>query len=356
MGHFLYVLDRAKKQVLVVNSNRFTVLETIRLSDPYSMAVSPNLKLLTVTNFGSNRVSVIDIDPVSQTFHQVTKEIIVGRGPSGIAWQPEGEDCLVVNQIDNSISIIRGSDFEVRKTVSGYINHPLEIAISPRQNGIGFGTGIYFAYILNKNGTIAVFESGPDGVNGIGFDDVVGIPRNAQFANATTMQVDINALSSGSALWVCHTSAEGDGQVSHLELTSSPTGPLPINSSQGGVPLPPTFREREWTVTSRIGGRSASTPVKDTLSGRTPIDIAYDDIYNFGAAADAQSQQFSNLVYADHSGKGMIKGGTAAGRPRLLFIALGDSGNVDVVELDTGKVIRTISVPGITSLTNYWRQ
>ncbi|PIE23061.1 MAG: hypothetical protein CSA62_09245 [Planctomycetota bacterium] len=356
VGHFLYVLDRGKKQIIVLNSNRFTVLETIRMADPYSMAISPNLKRLTVTNFSSNRVSVVDIDPVSTTFHQVVQEVRVGKGPTGIAWQPEGEDCLVVNQLDNSISILRGTDMEVRKTVSGFINEPIELAITPRQGNIGFSTGIYFAYVLNRNGSIAVFESGPDGVNGIGFDDLVGIPRNARFSNATTLQVDIQALSSGSAIWVCHTSPEGDGQVSHFELTSSPTGPKPINSTSGGGLLPPTFREREWSVTGKIGGRSATTPVRDLLSGKSPIDIASDNLLNYGANADARSTIVSNLTYADHSGKSMVKAGNIASRPRMLFIALGDTGKVDVVELDTGKVIRRISVPGVTSVTDYWRQ
>ena len=66
------MLDRGNRQVLVVNSNRFTVLETIKLSDPTSMAMSPNLKLLGVTNFSSNSVSFIDIDPASPRFHTVT--------------------------------------------------------------------------------------------------------------------------------------------------------------------------------------------------------------------------------------------------------------------------------------------
>jgi hypothetical protein len=356
VGHFLYVLDRARKQVVILNSNRFTVIDTIRLEDPYSMALSPNLKRLTVTNFSSNRVSVIDVDPVSLSFHEVIGETVVGKGPTGIAWQPEGEDCLVVNSLDNSISILRGSDLEVRKTVSGFINEPLEIAVGPRQTTSGFTTGIYFAFVLNRNGTVAVFESGPDGVSGIGFDNLIGVPREASFRNATTIQNDVAAFASGSGIWVCHTSVEGDGQVSHLELTSASAGTLPINSNQNGTLLPPTFREREWTVNGRIGGRSATTPVRDLLSGNTPIDVATDDLYNVGANADQTSVQVANLTYALHSGKGVIKGGVQAVTPKMLFIAMGDTGIVDVVEIETGKVIRRLSVPGVTSLTNYWRQ
>ena len=54
VGHFLYVLDRSNRQIVIVNSNRFTILDTIRLSDPVSMTISPNMTRLAVTNFASS--------------------------------------------------------------------------------------------------------------------------------------------------------------------------------------------------------------------------------------------------------------------------------------------------------------
>ncbi|RMF96719.1 MAG: hypothetical protein D6741_10770, partial [Planctomycetota bacterium] len=131
IGHFLYVLDRTKKQVVVVNSNRFTVLERINLPDPYSMAMAPNLKRLAVTNFSAGTVSFIDIDPGSPTFHQVVHEEKVGKGPTGIAWQPEGEDVLVCNTLSDSLSIIKGSDLRLRKEIQRGLNRPLEVAVTP---------------------------------------------------------------------------------------------------------------------------------------------------------------------------------------------------------------------------------
>ena len=99
VGHFLYVLDRDNRQVVIVNSNRFTVLDTIQLSDPVSMAVAPNMTRLAVSNFASSSVTFIDIDPQSATFHQVINAVSVGQGPSGIAWQPDNEDILVCNEL-----------------------------------------------------------------------------------------------------------------------------------------------------------------------------------------------------------------------------------------------------------------
>ena len=207
---------------------------------------------------------------------------------------------------------------------------------------------------MNANGTIAIFESGPDGVNGIGFDDVIGIPEGSIFRGARTIQPNVQSLNS--AVWIGHTDDVGLGQVSHFELTDSPFNPQPIAANQGGFILPPTFRQREWTVSARLGGSEPTTPIRDRLSGNSPVDIAVDDIFNIGAAGDLTSNQNSNLVYADHSGKGMVKAGAPAANPRFVLVALGDSGTVDVVELDSGKVVKTIVVPGVRSLSHYWRQ
>jgi DNA-binding beta-propeller fold protein YncE len=354
IGHFLYVLDRQRRQVLIVNSNRMQVLETIKLSDPYDMAVSPNLRRLAVTNFAPGTVTFVDTDPQSPTFHTIVGETRVGDGPTQCAWQPQGEDLLVLNSTGSSMSIIGGADLKLRKTVTGQLNRPIDVGVTSRQMGFGFATGTYFAYVLNRDGSVAVFESGPDGTNGIGFDDFVGVPEQATFRNGRRLMSDTTVQAS--AIWVGHTDETGLGQVSHLELTSSQVGPIPINAGAGGFILPPTFRQREWTITGRIGGRTASTPIKDTLSGNSPIDMTFDDIFNNGALTDQQSNQISNLIYADHSGKSDAKVGAMATIPRFLFVAMGDTGKIDIMELDTGKRIKTIDCPGVKVLSGYWRQ
>ena len=354
IGHFLYVLDREKKQVLVVNSNRMTVLETIRVTDPYEIALSPNLQRLAVSNFGSATVTFIDTDPSSRTFHQIVGITKVGNGASEMAWQPEGEELLVLNATDSSMSIVSGADLTLRKTVAGFIQNPVDIICSTRQTATGFQTGLYFAYILNANGTVAIYESGPDGVNGIGYDSIVGIPESAVFPGARRMQADIK--SANSAVWICHVDGSNLGTVSHLELIDSPLGQQPISPNSGGFILPPTFRQREWGINGRIGGSSPTTKVRDRLSGNAPVDLAFDDVWNFGALGDAQSPVISNIAYADHSGKGMLKGAALASVPTYIFVALADTGKIDCIELDTGRRVRTIDCPGVRTLSHYWRQ
>lgn len=360
IGHFLYVLDRDNRQVVVVNSNRFTVLDTIQLSDPVSMAMSPNMTRLAVTNFASASVSFIDIDPTSSSFNTIVAETRVERGPTAVAWQPDGEDILVVSTDANFLTVISAFDYTVRRTVAGFLNSPIDVVVTERYQATGNTSGVYYAYILNANGTVAIYESGPDGVNGIGFNDVIGTVTNVSFPRAKSLLYDFQAAQGG--VFIGHVDDSGLGQVSRLWLTSSPNGQQPLNPSSGGFILPPTYRQKEWTVTQRFGGNLLGTPQHDQLSGNSIVDLATDDLMNFGGALGQQTQ--FNLAYVRtpyyHSGKHVLKalqgGPGPAVNPRLLFVAMSDVGKIDVIEIQTGTRITTIDVPGVRVLTSYWRQ
>ena len=360
VGHFLYVLDRDNRQVVIVNSNRFTVLDTIQLSDPVSMAVAPNMTRLAVSNFASSSVTFIDIDPTSANFHQVVAETRVQAGPTGIAWQPDGEDILCVSSEANQLTVISALDFTVRRTLGGFLNEPIDLVVTERYQATGNTSGVYYAYVLNSNGTIAIYESGPDGVNGIGFNDIIGSVTNVSFPRARAMIFDYNTALGG--VLIGHTDATGLAQVSRLNLTSTPVGQQPLNPATGGFILPPTYRQKEWTVVQRIGGTPAPGSFVDQMSGNSIIDLAHDDLINFGAAPGQASPFFGAAALTPyfHSGKHAVKtvGGAAspAVQPRLLFVALSDVGNVDVFEINTGTRIATISVPGVRVVSNYWRQ
>src|SRR6185369_11990429 len=96
----------ARREIVVLNSNRMTVIDRIPTQDPTTLAMSPNLNLLAVVNQTANLVSFIDIDPHSSTFHQVVQETSVGERPRGIAWEPGNEDILVCNENESTLSVI----------------------------------------------------------------------------------------------------------------------------------------------------------------------------------------------------------------------------------------------------------
>ncbi|MBK9387975.1 MAG: hypothetical protein IPN34_24420 [Planctomycetes bacterium] len=347
IGHFLYAIDRNAKKVKVFNSNRMTLLDEIELADPTDLAISGNLRVMAVTNFSANTVSFVDIDPASPSFHQVTKTVPVGAGPRGCAFHSENEDLLVANFLGNSVTVIRQLDLSVRKTLTAQIARPLDIAVTPRQITFGYNSGLYFAYVLNQGGSVAVMESGPDGTNGIGYDDIVGlVPAN--FANPQSIQVD--PVDFNSAVWIAHTDTEGRGAVSRLALTASPTNPLPLSVTSGGIILPPSFRDRTWSVTSTFDFR--------TLTPGLPADTALDNLTNIAVAAGVSTQQ-AGVPAAPQDAKSLYRILTTPVQvsfPKLLFIANSSAGVVDVIDLGNSAKLRSIPAAGVRHLADYWRQ
>ncbi len=372
IGQFVYVIDRGRQEVVVLNSNRMTVIDRIPLPDPTTLAMSPNLNLLAVANQLADLVSFIDIDPNSATFHQVVQETIVGHRPRGIAWEPGDEDILVCNEFDNSLSVISAASLTVRKTVSSQLDGPFEVAITPRQLCWGFNRLVYFGWILNRSGRVAIFESGPNSVNGWGYDNVIGI-ANTTFNSPKTMQPDHVDLRGG--VWIVHegpidiaTGAVLSGQtavgaVSKLVIESAISGALPLNFQSL---LVPQFRDLFLGVPVSLGS--------DKLSG-VPVDLAFDDLRNVSALPNTIPIGFSSASGSvPVNGKGLVKGScpgiSATNHPRYMFVAvptpLNGQGVVDVIRIDQNNSLvdtnaflggtQSIPAPDVQVLMDFFRQ
>jgi len=370
VGHFLYVLDRARQEITVLNSNRMTVIDRVTVPDPTELAMSPNLDFLAITNQSADSVSFLDINPKSATFHQIIKTVLVGRGPRGISWQSGNEDILVCNEIESSMTIISCFSLERRKTVSSQLIQPFEVVTFPRQFDFSFLRDTYYAYILNRNGKLAMFESGPNGVNGWGFDDIIGIAP-FEFRKPKTMQPD--PINLNVAVWIVHESAldpvtkepgpPNTGALSQLLVESSNAGRLPLGNNQV-----PAFRSMELAVPVSVGEEELG------LSG-IPVDIAFDNLRNFGGVPN-RFTEFSAGAALPANGKSQVKrhpNTTApvnANEPQFMFLAVpnafGGSGVVDVLELAAGvprrdtnafeEGIQSIPVPNVVGVADYWRQ
>ena len=338
VGHFLYVIDRGRREVIVLNSNRMTVIDRIGLPDPTQLAMSPNLDTLAVTNQNSDLVTFIDIDPSSSTFNEIIVNTVVGDRPRGIAWEPGNEDILVCNEGENTVSILSAFSLQTRKIVSSQLSEPFEVAITPRQTNFGFFRNVYFAYILNRNGRVAFFESGPNEVNGWGFDDVIGI-ASAVFNSPQTLTPNHVDLRSG--IWVAHsgpldpkTETPGDiteGAVTNLSVVSGIQGQLPLNVISLIIP---NFRDLVLGVITSIG--------EDSLSG-VPVALAFDNMRNYGGLANVFST-FSAGVPIPTNGKGLTRtvngGAVNNNEPTYMFVGVPfppfGVGGVDVIAVDGG--------------------
>lgn len=363
VGQFLYMADRGRREIVVLNSNRMTVIERIPVPDPTDLAMGPNLDFMAVSNQNADSVTFIDVNPTSSNFHRIVKTVKVGRAPRGIAWDPGNEDILVCTELDNSVSIISAFDFNVRKVVSSSLNKPFDICILQRQQTFGFLRNVYFAWILNRSGTLALFESGPNGVNGWGYDDVVGVTP-FKFENPKRIAVDFGQIQGG--VWVVHENAlKADGSqsglqggaVSNVVIDSAIVGALPLNFTSLTIPQ---FRDMSFKVNLSVG--------PDQLTG-IPVDIAFDDLANLGATQNLFPVQAAGFA-VPLNGKSFVRGfGLPSKTPNFVFVAVPNSnegtGVVDVLSMVGGirqdtdgytSGVQSIPAGGATFLCDYWRE
>ena len=356
VGHFLYVLNSTRDQIVVLNSNRMTVIATIGVSDPRDLAISPDMNILAVSNKSTNSVTFIDTNPTSPTFHEIIKVTAlvdgannrIGMAPTEIVWQPDDEDVLVICEKSHSMALISTSDLEVRKIIPG-VNRPKLLAVTNRwenyAGGVGWNTGLYFAYVISENGQMTIYESGPDGVQGIGYDDFVGKPsleNQSGFEAPSCIQPNPNSVFMG--VYIAYRK-DGKGAIGELYLKDAQDAPLTL---AGAAYLPdPNRRAKEWTLLHEW---------VDIFSSSSIVDIALDDLNNLGGT-NAQMSQYTNAAnHVPHSSKALHRAGATVSKPRFLFAA-NANGKVDVIELSTGThYVQPIEVPGVKVLCHYWRQ
>ena len=365
IGQFLYAADRERNEVVVLDSNRFLVLDRIAVQDPTSFAMSPNLDLLAISSESTDRVYFLDTDPASARFHEIVHETEVGEGPRGLAWESADEDIFVCCTAAGSVSVISAFNLEVRKTLTAHLEQPIDIALTPRQTSFGFLRGVYFGYVLDAAGFVAVFESGPDGINGIGFDDIVAtLPF--PFHSPHAIQPDVTNLNSG--FFVAHqdpldengalTGAVG-GALTRVGIVGGLQGPIPLVAGET-----PHLRKLQLGVLDSIGEGPGG------LSG-VPVDIAFDDQRNVSALTNF-STTYSAGQPISINGKGLVRvvngGALSVSAPQFVFAAVPETGSVGVVDVldlhaferfDTNVFqagVQSIPAPGVTALMDYFRQ
>lgn len=366
IGHFLYVVDRMRGEVVCLNSNRTTPLARIAVEDPVSLAMGPNLDVLAVSSQLSGTVTIIDIDPVSATFHEVIATVPVGPSPRGLAFEPLGEDLLVCCEGNDTVVVIEPAAWTVRNVAAAQVDGPFEIVVTPRMSDFAFQRGVYFAYLAGRDGRIAVYESGPNGSMGWGFDDVIGV---VPFTFQSPRALAVDPVNLDASIYVAHegpidpatgvAGAAGVGAVSRLRIESALTGQIPLAAQAS-----PNFRDIQFSVPLSISEAAGQ------LSG-IPGDLAFDDLSNMGQLPQPVSA-FGPADGATFNGKANVRatsGGFTvnASESLYLLVAAPAEGFVDVLGLGLAGVTRvdtcahdagvqSIPVPGVRSLTHYWRQ
>ena len=353
IGNFLYVTDSENRMLQVLNSNTMRVISSIPLPDPRGLGIASDNGTLYVSNFGDDSLSVIDVDPLSETFHTEVARIDVGRGPGAVAVQPDHEDVFVANRTGNSFSIVDPQALTVRKTIDALVQDPHDVALTGRQlppgsgNPYGFATGVYFGYISNFGGNnVLVFESGPDGPQGIGYDNILGSlptgdqdveilePRGLCYSPFNNDQ-GFNA----GGVFVAHRDELGAGVVSHIQFTNQAIyGPLPRNAPPGFF-IPPGFLDRSFEVVGRWGNTD-----DNLLSGRVPTTVSLADmnvsgyqgnpsqVPNFSTGLVPPNVGRTGAINSHHPNRLVIAGAIPTWLPDRMYVGFADTDTIDVLD------------------------
>lgn len=201
-------------------------------AQPFGTAVTPDGALLFRSNSEAATVSLVDIDPSSPNYLREIATLPVGLRPAGVSASPDGLDVHVANFGDHTLGIIDVATLRVRKTLtSPLLKRPYDVVAGLREEGFGlaFGSDSYHGYVSNAGyNELLIYESGPDGVQGIGFDDVVGAAAPPAFAGTAPARLqdprgvayDAGAPRGGFALtvgaFVAHHDELGRGVVSRV--------------------------------------------------------------------------------------------------------------------------------------------
>jgi hypothetical protein len=356
IGHFVFLLDETNSEIVVLNSNRMSIIKRLPVVSPRDLAISPDLNLLAVSNNSASTITFIDTDPFSPTFLEVVKIVSLvdvnnrrGLGPTEVVWQGNGEDILILCDRSDSMAIVSGNGLEVRKIISGVIN-PKLLAVTDRSSSV-FNTGLYYAYVISENGSMKIFESGPDGLQGIGYDEFIGEPLldgRSGFENPSSIL--IHPGSSKHSVFVAYAPPSG-AVIDDIWLDSAPFGSISIR-------LPPGFgndpqrRGKEWLMVKQYANVFSSSAI---------TDMAVDDLNNFGSTSTSYTV-YGGGNFVPHSSKalsragGLLGGAAAVSFPRFLFAASA-AGFIDVLNITAGTVaVAPIRVEGVSVLAHYWRQ
>jgi len=388
IGNFLYATDSTNGVVHAINSNTMRVITSIQTPDPTGLAIAPDMSRIYVTNFANDMVSVIASNPLDVNFHKEIARINVGRGPRAICVQPEHEEIFVCNYLGNSVSLINDVDLKVRKTIDQLISAPYDVEATPRQieptspsplspTMIGWACGLYFAYISNATGnSVVVYESGPDGPQGIGIDGVRGsLPQDDDTGNELLEPRGIcydpfpnpSGLYAG-GVFVAHRDSDGHGRVSEIQFTvQSALGPLPIFAPPG-LQTPPGFLDRNFEIVRTWGN------VDDKrLAGNSPVDVTLADmatdgyhrrpitvVPNSGGPSTPPEPEHTGTLNSKHPMRLNSPFCVPACTPDRLYVAFEDIGTIQVLApqdpLAIGKTITEPSITGVRKLMGFWRQ
>ena len=365
VGDYTYVANQGSDNVTIFNNTTNTVVGTTTVgSQPYGMAYSTSTREIYVANLKGNSVSVIDADPASGTWKQVTNTITSGMGVEPYYVASLGTKIYVTNNLSWTVSEINTATHAVTATIN--------VGANPR--GIkALGSKLYVAnfgsqYGGQAQGTVSIIDtsnsnavttvnvgSGPRGVAVNGTDVYV-----ANFNDNTVSRIDTGSGDAVTTISV-GTNPRGmlslnnkiyvenyqDGTISIIDgTTHAVTGPYKVGNTPAGMaPIGNDVAISRFTdnvvdifdttnlvlktaadVTAPIISSVASSTTQTTATITWTTDETATSTVNYGTTSGYGTASTSSSLVTSHS---ITLTGLTAGTTYHFQVASADaSGNV----------------------------
>lgn len=255
LGTTIFIADTENDVLRMLNGNSALEIDRLPLPDPTGLAISADSGTVFVSNYSRNSVSVVRVTPNAMhvereiTTNPEDPELAVGRGPRAIAAQPDGEDVVVLNTFDDTLSLLSPANgYEVRKVVASSVGpDAYDVAVTARAAAYPAGPGTWFAYVTNRSSdSISIFESGPSFPIFLGPDDILTVLQDSNgfpIRRPTGMQTDLVTGYAGEGMWYVNSE---DGSVGHIGLQAIGPPPSPY--------FPSPSPTRVFATLSRVPG------------------------------------------------------------------------------------------------------
>jgi len=306
------------------------------------------------------------------------KRTPVGSGPRAVACNPDREDVFVLNHAGNTISILDQASGVVRKTLTaGVIDRPCDMAVGMREypGAPAFQSGTYHGYVANFGGdNVLVYESGPDGLAGIGFDDLIAAvtsdpptPSGQTFhtmrrPRGITFDPDarLDGFNRSIGCYVAHEDDQGVALVSRITYTQDFLPGVNVFDTTLLDPLASADKVFEVTAqyVSSLSGPAFDVALPDYNRQRFEQEDYGSDAYLVNAGATSMSRPLVQPNWKFPLADLLPSGVGPRWEPDRLYLSVGGAQpRIEVFDLMTGQRLHSVTTPSAVGvLTGYFGQ
>jgi YVTN family beta-propeller protein len=333
-NNMIYVTNYGSDRVSIIDGTTNTILGTMSIGDgPTSVAVNPTNNMIYVTNGNDGTVSVID-----GTTRRLMTTTPVGDGPYDVDVNPNTNMIYVTNYGSNTTSVIDGRTNTILGTMS-IGDGPTSVAVNPTNNMI---------YVAdNDSDTVSVINGT---TNTLAAEDI------AVDVDPVVVDVNPNTNMIYVANYGSNTVSVINGTTNTLAAEDIPISGLPANSiavnPNTNMIYVPSFGSNTVSVINgtTIAGTTNTVVAKPITVGDGPYDVAVNPntnmtyVLNYGSNTVSVINGTTNTLAAEDIAVDSASGLAVNPNTNMTYVANYGSDRVSIIDGTTNTILGTMSI------------